>query len=239
MMLRNLFFVATLLCISSFTLEESEVETTAYVFHEVDPAKGVKMYWKNEKGEVYKSIDRLQIDLAKKGKTLKFAMNGGMFKTDYSPLGLYIENGEIKSKVNRVQQAFGNFYLQPNGVFYIDTLGKAGLLKTTDLHDFSKLKYATQSGPMLLIDGKVHRKLTKGSTNLHVRNGVGVTEEGKVIFAISVGRTNFYDFAMFFKEKGCRNALYLDGFVSRMFLPGKGRTQKGGNFGVIIAEVHE
>jgi uncharacterized protein YigE (DUF2233 family) len=211
--------------------------TERYIYHIVDASKGLKMYWKNEQGERYRSIDRLQLDMARKGKNMVFAMNGGMYKTDQTPLGLYVEKGKVLSKVNRVQVAFGNFYLQPNGVFYIDTSGKAGVQKTSTLKDFSHIKYATQSGPMLLVDGNPHPSLTKDSKNLHVRNGVGVMDDGRVIFAISRGKTNFYDFAMFFKEKGCKNALYLDGFVSRMFLPAKGRTQKGGNFAVIIAEV--
>ena len=235
--IRNFLFFICLIGLSSFELNDSSSDTINYIYHIADPTDGLKMYWKKGNGDLYQSIDRLQIDLAKQGKTLKFAMNGGMYKKGYSPLGLYIEKGTIKAKVNRVQSAFGNFYLQPNGVFYIDTLGEAKVVETTALNDFTAIKYATQSGPMLLIDGKVHPKLTKGSSNLNVRNGVGVMDDGKVIFAISRGRTNFYDFAMFFKERGCKNALYLDGFVSRMFLPSKGRTQKGGNFGVIIAEV--
>ena len=45
---------------------------------------------------------------------------------------------------------------------------------------------------------------------------------------------NFYDFATFFKDQGCSNALYLDGFVSRTYLPEKKWEQTNGNFGVII-----
>lgn len=47
---------------------------------------------------------------------------------------------------------------------------------------------------------------------------------------------NFYDFAMYFKSKGCKNALYLDGFVSKMYYPEKklkGNTND--RFGVMIA----
>lgn len=38
----------------------------------------------------------------------------------------------------------------------------------------------------------------------------------------------------FSKKKGCKNALYLDGFVSRTYLPEKNWSQLDGNFGVII-----
>jgi uncharacterized protein YigE (DUF2233 family) len=88
---------------------------------------------------------------------------------------------------------------------------------------------------MLLIDGVVHPAFKQGSTNVNVRNGVGVLPDGKVVFAMSKTAVNFYDFAMYFKNLGCSNALYLDGFVSRMYLPEKNWVEKDGNFGVIIA----
>ncbi|WP_242604841.1 phosphodiester glycosidase family protein [Flavobacterium subsaxonicum] len=45
---------------------------------------------------------------------------------------------------------------------------------------------------------------------------------------------NFYDFAQYFKDMGCNNALYLDGYVSRTYLPEQNWIQADGNFGVII-----
>jgi uncharacterized protein YigE (DUF2233 family) len=45
---------------------------------------------------------------------------------------------------------------------------------------------------------------------------------------------NFYDFADYFKRQGCKQALYLDGFVSRTYLPAQHWLQTDGNFGVII-----
>ncbi len=87
---------------------------------------------------------------------------------------------------------------------------------------------------MLLIDGELHSKFRKGSKNLHIRNGVGILPDGKIICAMSKEKINFYDFATFFKQQGCQNALYLDGFVSRMYLPEKEWEQMDGDFGVII-----
>jgi uncharacterized protein YigE (DUF2233 family) len=46
---------------------------------------------------------------------------------------------------------------------------------------------------------------------------------------------NFYDFAEYFQKMGCKNALYLDGLVSRTYLPEQSSFQLDGNFGVIIA----
>jgi uncharacterized protein YigE (DUF2233 family) len=56
-----------------------------------------------------------------------------------------------------------------------------------------------------------------------------------VIFVMSKTKINFYDFANYFKKLGCKNALFLDGFVSRTYLPEKNWKQIDGNFGVIIA----
>ena len=87
---------------------------------------------------------------------------------------------------------------------------------------------------MLVHDGQINVKLTKGSKNLNIRNGVGKLPNGNLLFAISKERINFYDFATYFKDNGCENALYLDGFVSRAYCPAQDWVQMGGKFGVII-----
>ena len=92
---------------------------------------------------------------------------------------------------------------------------------------------------MMVIDGRIHPKFVKGSKNLNIRNRVGILPDGSVLFAMSKEKVNFYDFALFFKTHGCENALYLDGFVSRTYLPSKKWEQVEGDFGVIIAEVKE
>ena len=107
-------------------------------------------------------------------------------------------------------------------------------MQTTDFKDNGEIKYATQSGPMLVIDGQVHSSFKDGSTNLNIRNGVGILPDNKVIFAMSKTEINFYDFAKYFQSLGCKNALYLDGFVSRTYLPEKKWTQTDGNFVVMI-----
>jgi len=82
-----------------------------------------------------------------------------------------------------------------------------------------RVRLATQSGPMLVIDGKIHPKFTDGSKNQKIRSGVGIIENNRVIFAATVSESNFYDFAIFFKDMvGSRNALFLDGAISEMYL---------------------
>lgn len=205
-----------------------------FVSYTVDPKKtDLKLYWKNDKNEKFNSIGNLKSWLESQKKTLVFAMNGGMYMEDRTPLGLYIENKKQFRPLNKARGS-GNFYLQPNGVFYITTENKAAVCKTKDFSNNGKVKYATQSGPLLVIDGEINSVFTKGSSNKNIRNGVGVLPNGEVVFAMSKSLVNFYDFAKYFQDMGSKYALYLDGFVSRTYLPEKNWTQTDGDFGVII-----
>ncbi len=206
-------------------------------FHIIDLHKqDVRFFWKNKQGKNHSNFTQLKEELEKENLELVFATNGGMFTKERKPLGLYIEEGKTLQKLNTTKEAHGNFYLQPNGVFSISKDGIPSVTTTSNYKNKDDY-YATQSGPMLVIDGKLHPKFNKESTSTHIRNGVGILPNGNLIFAISKKRVNFYTFASFFLEKGCKNALYLDGFVSRMYLPSKEWYQKDGNFGVIIGEV--
>lgn len=214
------------------------IKKSKFLVHIINPKEqNLRLYWKTANGNRYGSFKNLKDSLAKADETLVFAMNAGMFKKDYSPLGLYIENGRTITKLNKVKKAYGNFYLQPNGVFYLTNDNESTICKTTNFKNNNNIKYATQSGPMLVIDGKLHPKFNKKSTSTHYRNGVGILPNGNLIFVMSNEKVNFYTFAMFFKEKGCENALYLDGFVSKTYLPEKGANDLGGDFGVIVGEV--
>ena len=205
-----------------------------FVSYTVDAKKqDLKLYWKNDKQENLKSIQNLKNWLDKKHKKLVFAMNGGMYKQDNSPQGLFIENQKKITPLDTTS-GNGNFYLKPNGVFYITIDNLPSISTTENFIDNEKVKYATQSGPMLVIDGQIHSALKKGSTNLNIRNGVGILPNNKTIFAMSKKEINFYDFAEYFQKMGCKNALYLDGLVSRTYLPEQNCTQTDGNFGVII-----
>ena len=200
----------------------------------VDPLTDkIKMYWKNDERKRYGSIGRLKSDLEEKGKKLVFATNGGMYLKDGSPQGLFIQNQNQITALNKKHSSYGNFYLQPNGVFYLTPSGGV-VVSTSEFKSDSSICYATQSGPMLVINGEMHPAFNKESKSTYVRNGVGVLPNGSLIFAISSQPVNFYTFAQFFIEKGCNNALYLDGFVSRMYAPSIHRNDLDGNFGVLI-----
>jgi uncharacterized protein YigE (DUF2233 family) len=238
--MKKSFLILVLLgaCSISFLIKFNDKDHRFYE-HTVDSKKGkLKFYWKNEKNRPHGSIKNLKGALAVKGQKMIFATNGGMYQKDQSPQGLFIEKGVLKHKTNLVKKAFGNFYMQPNGVFLIDTNLVASVCVTDSVRDLSAIGYATQSGPMLIIDGKLHPKFMKGSANVHIRNAVGILPSGECLFVISKKKINFYDLAMYFKNKGCKNALYFDGFVSRMYQPKLGVKQTDGNFGVIICETN-
>lgn len=231
----SLLIVLGILLFTSFNKSDDFDE---FIYHKINlENQNLRMFWKDDKGDVFKNFRKLKSYINSNCDSLVFAMNGGMYKKDNSPLGLYVENGKILNPVNKVKEAYGNFYLQPNGIFYITNRKTAVVCKTTDFKESVDIKYATQSGPMLVIDGDIHPKFNKESKSVHIRNGVGILPNGNVIFAITTKKVNLYKFASFFKSKGCENALYLDGFVSKMFLPSKNKEDKGGNFGVIIGEV--
>lgn len=208
-----------------------------FVFYIANPKQQqVNFYLKAADGTNYGSLANLKTSLAKDKKDLLFAMNGGMYKKDRSPQGVFIENSIVKSNIDTAS-GDGNFYLKPNGVFYLTIDNVAEICKTADFKVGKYVKCATQSGPMLVIDGQIHKAFNEKSTNLNIRNGVGILPNNQILFAMSKKEINFYDFAKFFKDKGCKNALYLDGFVSRTYCPSKDWLQTDGDFGVIIGVV--
>ena len=216
---------------------KTQTEDSKILSYVVNPKiQNLEFFWKNKNDSIIKTFENLKTELKKENKSLVFAMNGGMFNKQFSPQGLYVEKSKMLSKLDTIKKGYGNFYLQPNGVFSISKNSLPNISTTNDFKINSNINYATQSGPMLLIDGEIHPKFSNHSSNLNIRNGVGILPNGNVLFAMSKTKISFYDFATYFKQRGCKNALYLDGFVSKTYLPSKNQEQLGGDFGVIIAE---
>jgi uncharacterized protein YigE (DUF2233 family) len=148
------------------------------------------------------------------------ATNSGIYAKDMTPLGLHISNAKTLRRLNRSHASSGNFFINPNGVFFLTAKGPRIL--STD--EFAKNKpaalEATQSGPLLLRQGKPNPRFQKNSGNRKMRSGVGVTQTGHVIFALSDDPVGFYEFAVFFRdEMKCPDALYLDGTISTLLTP--------------------
>lgn len=231
------FFGALILLFTCAFLPNQNNQKGQFYSYTINPqTETIKMYWQNDDGENFGSLQQLKFHLEKEKTTLKFACNGGMYLKDGSPQGWYVENGiELKPMDYRTNE-YGNFYMQPNGVFFIDEQNKAHILphaKFNSINEF-KVRFATQSGPMLLLHQEVNDKFMVNSNSTYVRNGVGIKPNGEVVFVQSKNQVNLYAFASYFLELGCSDALYLDGFVSRMYAPSSGIEQLDGNFGVII-----
>ena len=211
-------------------------EGLPYTVCEVRAGEDLRLFLAGPDG-VYGSFGAVNAALAAEGKRLGFAMNAGMYHRDLSPVGLYVEDGrEVSRLVTR--DGPGNFGLLPNGVFCV---GEG--FAVVESRAFAKAgrvcRYATQSGPMLVIGGKLHPKLIPDSPSVYVRNGVGVSADGQVAwFAISDRAVNFDTFARMFRDGlGARDALYLDGSISRLYAPELGRSDFGFSMGPIVGTV--
>ena len=181
-------------------------------------------------------LPRSPTRLKAKGERLVFAMNAGMFKQDQSPVGLYVEN-RLKRHDADTRGGPTNFHLKPNGVFWIGD-GVAGVTETSRfLANPPAARYATQSGPMLVIDGKIHPKIQPTGTSVKIRNGVGVRGRA-VVFAISDEPVTFDAFARLFRDGlDCQNALFLDGSVSSLYAPELNRDDELAPIGPIVGVV--
>ncbi len=204
----------------------------------IDPrTEAITMHWKNDGDHVYGNIGSLRSTVEQQRKKLLFAMNGGMYTMDHAPVGLYVEQGETLKPIDRRTEGYGNFFMQPNGVFGTTEEQRAFVVRTDAFKPAKSIQFATQSGPMLVADGTINAQFRQGSKNVQIRNGVGVLPDGRVLFAISREPVNFHDFARFFLERGCTNALYLDGAVSKAYIPEGHMANMDGDLGVLIAVI--
>jgi uncharacterized protein YigE (DUF2233 family) len=197
------------------------IKQATYVIIHVDlNAALIKTLWKNPAGTTYGSLGEAYRQV---GGDLLALTNAGIFSVNHAPEGLHIEGGMTLSPLN-LDKGDGNFYWKPNGVFYVTDDG-AGIIESEKLASLNKrgaIREATQSGPLLVIDGEVNPNLKPDSRSLYVRNGIGVKSADDVYILVSEDEVNLHDFASVFAHQlNCRNALYLDGCVSQLYLPGR------------------
>ena len=161
-------------------------------------------------------------------------MNAGMYHEDRDPVGHYVEDGAQEMRVIS-SDGPGNFGLLPNGIFCISDL--LGVYETLDfIAQAPDCTYATQSGPMLVINGALHPRFIENSDSLNIRNGVGTTADGTAaVFAISNDAVNFHNFGTFFRDHlDVPNALFFDGKISRLYAPSLNRSDFGWQLGPIV-----
>ena len=210
-------------------------EGEGYVVCAVEPGADLRLFHRGPDGALLGGFGAVDAALAREGRRLAFAMNGGMYHPDRRPVGLYVEDGREAAPLVEGPGP-GNFGMEPNGVLCIRADGFA--IRTTPEHAGERpdCRHATQSGPMLVIDGALHPRFIEGSASRHVRNGVGVDASGRTAWlAISDRPVSFHRFARLFRDGlGAHDALYLDGKVSRLHAPSLGRSDLGWPMGPIL-----
>lgn len=219
-----------------------QFDGAGYTICEVNSAEDTLQLFLNdpETGAPLASFDNVDRHLESADQKLRFAMNAGMYHQDRSPVGHYVENSTVKTPLI-TRDGPGNFGLLPNGVFCIRD-GRSDVIETLEFEETTpECKFATQSGPMLVIDGALHPKFLKDSDSLFIRNGVGTSADGaKTWFAISAEPVNFHAFARLFRDHiGVPQALYFDGNISRLYAPEIGRHDGGFPMGPIVGVVAE
>jgi uncharacterized protein YigE (DUF2233 family) len=200
----------------SYTVCEADVRQTS-----------IRLFWKAADGHPYSYLRALPQLPNEHSGPLLLATNAGMFDDRLKPVGLYVENGQELVHIN-TKPGPGNFHMKPNGVFFA-THDRVGVLETRAyLQQRLSSEQATQSGPMLVINGHLHPRFIRSGASRKRRSGVGSRDPHVALFVISDGEVTFHDFARFFRDGlQCSNALFLDGgSVPSVYIPAQNR---GGN----------
>jgi uncharacterized protein YigE (DUF2233 family) len=221
---------------AAVTCSQVDHAGAGFTICEVDASEAdIRLFLNDAEGAPLGQFSAVDRALETEGRRLVFAMNGGMYHEDRAPVGHYVEGGEERMRV--IESAGpGNFGLLPNGIFCIRE-GRADVIETRRFAaDPPACRYATQSGPMLVIDGALHPRFLADGTSTYIRNGVGTSADGqRVVFAISDVPVNFHTFGTLYRDTlGLPNALFLDGNISRLYAPQIGRNDFGFRMGPIV-----
>jgi uncharacterized protein YigE (DUF2233 family) len=195
----------------------------------------LELCWKKQDGSRIGTFRNLDAYLAASGKRLLFATNAGIFDANNTPLGLFVADRQTLAPLN-LNSGSGNFFLQPNGIFLIDADGAAIIESSAYSKRTTLPRLATQSGPLLVINGQINPQLSADSNSRKIRSGVGVISADQIVFALSRDRVTFFEFASLLRDDlHCQNALYLDGEISRFYPDPTGSDEQQQNFAGMFA----
>ncbi len=224
-----------LLAMPFLSVRAGELTTSDFRSFIVDPAHHkISLHWKNPQGQSYRRLESLKSELRSKGKAVLAVMNAGIYDKKFRPLGLHVEGGKVLRPLDQRTGA-GNFYMQPNGVFFIGAKG-AAIKRTSRFKLTGDIVTATQSGPLLFDEHGLHPAFVKNSKYYHYRNAIGVRQDGHVVFVMSKKPVTFWQLAHFLRDqKNCIAGLYLDGSISQLWQKGEGRARQGYGFVGMLA----
>ena len=125
------------------------------------------------------------------------------------------------------------------GVFAVTTHG-AAVVKTDDWPRYAathRVVFATQSGPMTLVDGQVNGKFAATRANRKLRNGVCVGPDGRVRFTLTLKPATFREFAVHQRALGCTQGLFFDCVISGAYAVGTALPAGRPPFGPLVGVV--
>jgi uncharacterized protein YigE (DUF2233 family) len=212
-----------------------DFENSRFIVCTFDARRHDMRLYSRANGGYLRDFESLQRVLGAETRNVRFAMNAGMYNDAGAPIGLYVENGNEQKSIS-LTDGPGNFHMKPNGVFW---QASDGLLHIESSDAYAREartpRWATQSGPMLLIDGEMHPRFAEDGASRFVRNGVGLRDANTAYFVISSGMVSFGRFARFFRDElHCRDALFLDGTVSSLWAPSIGRSDDNHELGPMV-----
>ena len=85
-------------------------ETDGFTVCRYDPAHDTLQLAARGPSGPLDSLQGLKASLGRDARRVRFALNGGMYQPDQSPVGLYVANGQTQTPLGRASGT-GNFFL--------------------------------------------------------------------------------------------------------------------------------
>lgn len=139
------------------------------------------------------------------------AINLGFFDPDLHPLGLVIAGGKTRIPLNR------RFHLLREGIFLVRD-GRPMIERRSNA-DLRGVQEAIQSGPLLVLGGRLAPEIASTSKSRDARSAIGIDRNRNVLLVVSSGGSEAFtleELARFLLPGprtpwGCQEALNLDG----------------------------